>query len=89
MNAAGAPATMPVRHFLNTIAPVIAREPGVFVDAMANTCNVEEASGALGSNRAVILLKPKVTIFTAAATVPLGGWYMIKPLLKHMISHLD
>ena len=27
---------------------------------MANTCNVEEASGAMGSGRPIVLLKPKV-----------------------------
>ncbi len=51
---------MPVRQFLSTISPVIAREPAVFVEAMANTCNVEEASGAMGSGRPIVLLKPKV-----------------------------
>ncbi len=56
---------MPVRQFLSTISPVIAREPAVFVEAMANTCNVEEASGAMGSGRPIVLLKPKVaTLFT-------------------------
>ena len=56
---------MPVRQFLSTISPVIAREPAVFVEAMANTCNVEEASGAMGSGRPIVLLKPKVgTIYT-------------------------
>ncbi len=55
---------MPVRQFLSTISPVIAREPAVFVEAMANTCNVEEASGAMGSGRPIVLLKPKVAIST-------------------------
>ena len=56
---------MPVRQFLSTISPVIAREPAVFVEAMANTCNVEEASGAMGSGRPIVLLKPKVgTMYT-------------------------
>ena len=53
---------MPVRQFLSTISPVIAREPAVFVEAMANTCNVEEASGAMGSGRPIVLLKPKVAV---------------------------
>lgn len=52
---------MPVRAFLSTISPVIAREPSVFVDALANTCNVEEASGALSSGRPIVVLKPKVS----------------------------
>ncbi len=56
---------MPVRQFLSTISPVIAREPAVFVEAMANTCKVEEASGAMGSGRPIVLLKPKVaTLYT-------------------------
>ena len=29
---------------------------------MANTCNVEEASGAMGSGRPIVLLKPKVAV---------------------------
>ncbi|DBB00800.1 TPA: hypothetical protein ACH3X1_000730 [Trebouxia sp. C0004] len=57
--AGGSSAAMPVRQFLSTISPVIAREPAVFVEAMANTCNVEEASGAMGSGRPIVLLKPK------------------------------
>jgi len=63
--AGGSSAAMPVRQFLSTISPVIAREPAVFVEAMANTCNVEEASGAMGSGRPIVLLKPKVaTLYT-------------------------
>lgn len=51
---------MPVRQFLSTISPVIAREPAVFVEAMANTCNVEESRDAMGTGRPIVLLKPKV-----------------------------
>ena len=59
--AAGSPSSaMPVRSFLSTISPVIAREPAIFVEALANTCNVEEASGSLGSGRPIVVLKPKV-----------------------------
>lgn len=54
---------MPVRSFLSTISPVIAREPAVFVEALANTCNVEEASGSMGSGRPIVVLKPKVQLF--------------------------
>lgn len=54
---------MPVRQFLSTISPVIAREPAVFVEAMANTCNVEESRDAIGTGRPIVLLKPKVHRF--------------------------
>ncbi|KAL0033594.1 hypothetical protein WJX79_006288 [Trebouxia sp. C0005] len=55
----GSSAAMPVRQFLSTISPVIAREPAVFVEAMANTCNVEESRDAMGTGRPIVLLKPK------------------------------
>ena len=51
---------MAVRSFLSTISPVIAREPAVFVEALANTCNVEEATGSMGTGRPIVVLKPKV-----------------------------
>ena len=57
---------MPVRQFLSTISPVIAREPSVFVEAFTSTCSVEEASGALGSGRPIILLKPKVDLLPSS-----------------------
>lgn len=53
---------MAVRSFLSTISPVIAREPAVFVEALANTCNVEEASGSMGTGRPIVVLKPKVCL---------------------------
>ena len=54
---------MLVRQFLGAIAPVIAREPIVFVEALANTCSVEESRDAVGSGRPIILLKPKVGVY--------------------------
>lgn len=62
---------MPVRQFLSTISPVIAREPAVFVEAMANTCNVEESRDAMGTGRPIVLLKPKVaTLHTQTQDQP-------------------
>ena len=61
--AGGSSSAMPVRQFLSTISPVIAREPAVFVEAMANTCNVEESRDAIGTGRPIVLLKPKVHRF--------------------------
>ena len=61
--AVGLPAAMPVRQFLNSVFHYIARDPSLFVEAMTNTCYVEEASSALGSSRPMIMLKPKVPYF--------------------------
>lgn len=80
---------MPVRQFLSTISPVIAREPSVFVEAMANTCNVEEASGAMGSGRPIVLLKPKVPIFCTLTASDIGGCVMPTLASRHLCaSHL-
>jgi hypothetical protein len=60
---------MSVRSFLTALAPVIAREPFVFVDAMMATCIVED-NGRSGS--VVVLRKPKASL----ALFPLSRWYL-------------
>ena len=49
----------PLHSFLQTLTPVLARDPTIFVNAMAATCKLEETpSSLLGSGRALVTLKP-------------------------------
>jgi hypothetical protein len=57
-----ADASMQLRTFLSMLAPVAAREPSVFVEAVRATCTLSEGpSGMLAGRRALISLKKKVS----------------------------
>ncbi|KAK9830284.1 hypothetical protein WJX72_010812 [[Myrmecia] bisecta] len=58
----GGGGAMPVRSFLSSLAPVLLREPSVFVEAMSATCSLAETGG-----RAVVILKPSKPEGKAAA----------------------
>lgn len=54
-------ASMQLRTFLSVLAPVAAREPSVFVEAVRATCSLSEApSGMVAGRRAMIALRKKV-----------------------------
>ncbi len=55
----------PLHSFLQTLTPVLARDPTIFVNAMAATCKLEETpSSLLGSGRALVTLKPPKVAFS-------------------------
>ena len=56
----GQSGSAPLHSFLQTLTPVLARDPTIFVNALAATCKLDETtpSSLLGSGRAVVTLKP-------------------------------
>ena len=53
--AAGA-TSIPLHHFLRSMAPIIARNPDVFLEAVRATCSIEEIT-APGASRVLVVLK--------------------------------
>lgn len=51
-------ASLPLRTFLSNMGPVAARDPKVFLEAVANTCKLEAPTG-LSSRQMVSLKKPQ------------------------------
>lgn len=60
--------SMPLRSFLALLAPVAARSPSVFVEAVRATCVLNEPTGGLlgAGRRAMITLRKKVRCLCAA-----------------------
>ena len=54
--------SIPVHHFLRSMAPIIARNPDVFLEAVRATCSIEDTTspGGVGSRVLVVLKKGKV-----------------------------
>jgi hypothetical protein len=71
-----------VRSFLTALAPVISREPTVFMRAAVATCTLEE----VGARALVSLKKPKVGGGQRGASRALGRWC---PQLLHGMVGLD
>ncbi|KAK9833876.1 hypothetical protein WJX74_008569 [Apatococcus lobatus] len=71
----GQSGSAPLHSFLQTLTPVLARDPTIFVNAMAATCKLEEAqSNLLGSGRVMVTLKSPIKAAQPPAPAgPSGG----------------
>lgn len=61
---------MPLKSFLTAVAPILAREPRVCLEAIKATCTLQEGSFDRGSGRIMVMLKkPKVRV--------LPRWFLV------------